>query len=146
MSAGPLSLRPWRDRLISQIPEFRSVGLAADLAAARGALRVTPQAFVVPVSDRAAQRPGPGNSTVSQNVIATVAVVMAISNQRGANEGGEAALDLEDFRAKVWAALYGWRAPGAAIATEFSEGSAISFEDGVVLWSDRWVSAFFARA
>ena len=144
-ASGPLDLTAWRDRLISKVPRLRSVGLSADLAATRGSLRNTPQAFVVPVSDQPVSSPGPGNSVITQNIKATVAVVIAIANQRGAREGSSASEDVQNIRSEIFEALIGWTPPGATHAIQFAGGRSVDYQDSTVLFSDRFVSAYFIR-
>ncbi|MGK2926111.1 MAG: phage tail terminator protein [Lysobacterales bacterium] len=142
---GPLDLKPWRERLIAEVPVLRSVGQAADLAAARAALRNTPQAFVMSVSDSPVSRAGAGNSVIAQNINATVAVVLLVSNQRAALEGSAAAEDLEAIRRQIWATLIGWIPPGGATAIQYSGGALVDFADSTVLHSDRFTTAYFVR-
>lgn len=142
---GPLDLRPWRDRLIAEAPSLRSVGLAADLAAVGKALRSTPQAFVVSVSDSPASRAGAGNSVVAQHVNVTIAVVTLASNQRGAREGSAVSTDLQGIRAEIFAALIGWIPPGGATAIQYAGGAAVGFEDSEILYSDRFTTSYFIR-
>lgn len=143
--SGPLDLTPWQERLADLPNCFRLVGLAADLAAIQGALKVTPQAFVVPVSDSPASRAGAGNSVVSQNVNAVVAVVVAVANARSSQSGAAASVDIQPYRRAVLASLLGWRPPGASLAIQYAGGQLLEYRDATVWFSDRYTTAYFLR-
>jgi len=143
---GPLDLGPWRDRLIAQVPTLRQVGLAADLAAVKKAPRNPPEAFVVPVTDSPVARAGAGNSLISQNVNATIAVVTVFSNARGSATGSAATADVQAVRRAVLTALMGWLPPGAAFAIQYAGGAAVNYEDSAVWVSDRFTTAYFLKS
>lgn len=142
--SGPLDLRPWRDRL-ANLPELRAVGLAADLAAVRGAPKITPASYVVPVSDSPSARAGQGNSVLTQNVNATVAIVTAVSNARSSATGEAASEDVQMVRAAIFASLIGWVPPGASFALQYAGGQLVGYEDSTVLFSDRFTTSYFVR-
>ncbi len=142
---GPLDLGPWRDRLTEAVTVFRDVGLSAELLAAQESLRTTPAAFVVPISDNPASRPGTGNTIRSQNVNATVAVVLAVSNSRGSSSGSEASTDLQAIRRAVMDSLIGWQPPGADLGISYAGGRAFAFKDSTVWWTDRFLTSYFVR-
>lgn len=144
--AGPLDLKPWGDRLAAQVADIRLVGYAAELAAAKGAPRVTPACFLVPVSDQPAQRAGFGNVVVSQNVNTTIAVVTAYYNARGATTGQEAVLEIQALRRAIIAAFLGWKPPGASIPIQYAGGASLPFQDSTVWVSDRLATAYFLRS
>ena len=145
MTGGMLDLSAWVTRLITDVPAFRVVGLAADLVSVTQAPRDTPQAFVVPVSDSPTQRAGPGNSVISQNVTATVAIVVAVSNQRAAIEGAAAAEDIQVIRRAILKSLHGWKPPGASHAIQYAGGIALPFADSTAWFSDRYATGYFVR-
>lgn len=142
---GPLDLDAWRQRLETDVAALRSVGSAADLATVKAGTRSTPQAFVVPIQDTPASSPGPGNSTVSQNVNATFAVVIAVSNQRGSSTGSRATEDLQAIRRSIMDSLIGWTPPGADHAIRYSGGRSLDFADSTVWWTDRFSTSYFVR-
>lgn len=142
---GPLDLDVWRDRIAGDVPQLRSVGLAAELSSAQEDLRATPQAFIVPVSDTPASRPGHGNSVRAQNVNAIVGVVLAVSNNRGSSIGSGASLDIQALRRLVMNTLIGWQPPGTDVAIQFGGGKALLFQDSTVWWTDRFVTSYFVR-
>lgn len=143
---GPLELKPWGDRLASLVPSIRLVGYAAELAAAKGAPRVNPASFLVPVSDQPTSRPGSGNSVLSQNINATIAVVTAVYNARGATTGSEASMEIQDLRRLILAALLGWKPPGASVPIQYAGGASLPFQDSTVWVSDRFTTAYFLRS
>lgn len=142
--SGPLDLRPWRDRLAS-LPELRAVGLAADLAAAQAAPAVRPAAYVVPVSDSPSARAGQGNSVITQNVNATVAIVTAVSSARSSATGAEAAEDIQAIRRAIFDCLIGWIPPGASLGLQYAGGQLSTYGDSTVWFSDRFATSYFVR-
>lgn len=145
MSAAPLDLNPWVERIREKVPALRKVGTAKDLATAQEALRTSPSAYVVPIADQPRQRAGFGNSTVSQNVDATVAIVVSVSSLRGAEDGSGATTEIQELRADIFAALLGWIPPGAATAIQFAGGRTLPFSDSTVHFSDRFTTSYFIR-
>lgn len=142
---GPFDLEPWRARLEAGVSVLRSVGLAADLATVKAGSRSTPQAFVVPVSDAPGARSAPGTSIRSQSVVTTIAVVIAVSNQRSSATGGQASMDLQSVRRAIMDSLIGWTPPGGDLAISYAGGRALDYSDATAWWTDRYTSAYFVR-
>ncbi len=142
---GPLDLGLWRDKLKADVAALRKVGLAADLLAAQTGLKSSPQAFVVPVSDTPVSRAGSGNTVVSQNVTAVVAIVILVRNKRKASTGAESSLDLNAIRSSIMDSLIGWQPAGADSAIQFAGGRSLDFSASGLFWSDRYTSSYFVR-
>ena len=139
-----MKLKPVIERLEAQVSALKTVGGAADVAAAGSAMIVTPAAYLVPVSDRA-EANSLSAGAVSQRVLAGFGVLMAVSNV--SDTTGEAAHDeLEELRVSVIAALLGWQHPDHEGIVSYARGRLIAFSDRVLWWLDEFTSEFYLRA
>ena len=142
---GPLNHGLWVDRLTEKVAALRRVGRLIDMPRASDTIRVSPQAFVVPVSDAASSRPGPGNTVISQRVNAIVGIVIVLASNRAPIEGSAAAADLETIRTSIFDALIGWQPAGTDVAVQFLRGDLFLYRDSVLWWTDRFSTAYLLR-
>ncbi len=129
-----LDLRPW----VARLAEHTS--LCALGAAALGQTRPgRDSAYVMPLRV-AATEPDGIVGPLRQQLMETVAVVLAIGNRR--DKRGEQGLDeVLVARKAVWTALVGWCPPQAHCPIRASGGQLLRLdESGVLWWQDEFIT------
>jgi len=126
------------NRLVAECSLLKTVGGAADFAAAEQSLRnKTPAAYVVPLTETA--RPNSSATlVVRQQVTQQFGVIFALSNLRD-NRGEKALEDLHQVRQQVFEKLLGWAPPGEQSLMEFGGGRLLEMDNQVVWWQDEFL-------
>ena len=131
-----MRIGPIKDRLIDQVPAFKTVAGAAALAVATQSGRFDHSAYVF-VSSVTARENALINQ-ISQQVPFEITVAYWVRNV--SDSTGEAAQDdCEDLREAVLGALLGWTPPDQRTPFLYRGGSVISFSFGTVLWADKYL-------
>jgi hypothetical protein len=134
MRVGPIV-----DRLRTKAPRLRQV-----IPALTGAVPSQyPAAYVFPVSERSDATALLGAH--DQRVRVEIAVEIMVRHAMDAATGGPAAEELEDVRDEVRSALAGFTPESGMKPLDHVEGRAMSFEAGLVIWRDTWVTEFYRR-
>lgn len=138
MTISILSIGDLVTKLAADVQEFKAVEGAAELeAVVKSGVRVTPSAYVLPLSEDAVNTAS-GTMVITQKVITNFAVVYAVKNLSDAR--GKKAIEtiLRDLRLKTLDALVGWVPGDGFNQCEFAGGSLLRLEKGTVYWRDRF--------
>ncbi len=131
-------------RLKAQLAGFKSVGGAADLAAAMAGAVVAPSAFVVPLADSA--QPNRALGYHEQLVTLAFGVILVVANRRDAL-GAAALTELKPLRDQVRAALAGWAPTSEGLPVEITGGRLLNIDpDGRLWWSDEFTLQTYYRS
>ena len=125
-------------KLSADVSEFKAVEGAAELEhVIKSGVRVTPSAYVLPLSE-AATSTASATMIVTQKVTTSFAVVYAVKNLSDARGNKAIETILRDLRLKTLAALVGW-GPGSGFnQCEYAGGSLLRLAKGTVYWKDKF--------
>lgn len=135
--SGPFDIQVVIDRLAAQVPHFRMVESAVNLAAFQDANVKPPAAFVLLGTEQGGPRQG-GSGIYRQRVTATIGVAIAV--QAYGQEAGAAGNDeLADLIRRTRAALLNWLPTGAETVIEFVTGQSLGLtNDALSIWLERY--------
>lgn len=137
-----MDLSPIIARLVAATSGFKQIGALADLAAADGVLIVAPAAYVVPLGESPSEDLTVDNPP-QQLVIVSFSVILVLANRRDSS-GEKALADLQAWRDKIKAALYGWEISSSMHdPILYQGGQLIRFADGVLWWADEFSTRTF---
>ena len=132
-------LAPIVSRLSDQCPSLVTV-----LYALTGAVPTSyPAAYVYPLQDSAGDNPFLGAH--SQIISVRFGVEIMLKHTGQAASGGPAAEALETIRAEVLAALKGWQPSAAHDPIAYASGRLLSFDAGMAIWREEYVTRYDAR-
>ena len=135
-------LAPYVARLREQLSGWAQIGAAADLAAVEDSPVVPPAVFLIPHGDTVEGNPLAGDFV--QHVTVRFGALLAISSYADA-VGMAAGSELATRRAQVRAALSGWSPDESIGWTQRSAGTLLRFDDGLMWWTDEYVTDFYER-
>lgn len=125
-----------RDRLKSEITDFKEVRGALDFSAIKKDLVKFPAAFVFLQADSAsANKIAVGGHR--QQVTHDVAVVLVIKSAND-RSGEKASDELEELRSAVRTALVGWEPGSGFDPLSLKRGRLLGFSKGVAFWQDTY--------
>lgn len=136
-----MNLTPVVARITAECPSFKLVGGAADFGGIEGVPRATPACFILPLAESGEADEGLDEPDFVQRVRAEFGVVVAVTNV-ASRAGAEGAAALEDLRAELAAALFGWTPGGSLLPLVYVRGDLVEFRPGLLWWQDTWRGAY----
>lgn len=124
-----------RDYIDASIPELKRVEIATRPGDIDG-LRITPAAFILPVSETANANKAMAGAFIQDEKF-TFAVLLKTKNVAD-GQGGGALEEIMILRAKLKVILNGWRHSEAINGTYFQGGRLAAFTNQIVLWQDEF--------
>lgn len=141
-----LDLAPIIARLRDEVPAFRQVGGAVDLALAMQGTVSRPAAFVLPARDVAAENPF-GSVAVQHEVGARFGVLIAVDAVQPSRSAKAHDDVLRALRSSVLRALLNWQPYEDADGCEYVEGVLVQLgADSVLWWEDTYGSRYIIRS
>ncbi len=131
-------------RIRGQVPAFKLVAGAAELARALDGLTTTPAAFAVPGPASGGESPYM-NQAVEQQVVDQFHVLIAARNLRD-DEGAAATDTIRPLRSATLNALLGWAPVGGEFGCEYVGGDLEQFDNAVLWWRDTYRTAYTIRS
>ncbi len=123
-------------RLTSQVPQLRRIGVAADLSAVLdGKLpdQTGASAYVVAMGERGGP-PALSTGAHLQDVLETISVILTVRSID--NRAGDRAVDeIEDLKAAVRGAIAGWAPAGAFDVYALTRGALVAFKPGYLAYA-----------
>jgi hypothetical protein len=137
---------PVRDRLRDTVPDFRLVGLAADLGRVSASTVQYPSAFVIALGEQAGENRYQSCDIIDQSVTGRIGVIMAVRDI--ADRSGAAATgSLKALREAVKVSLSRFIPEPGGLAYRFVSGQLQSgiAANGALFWQDNFILRFDQR-
>lgn len=131
-------------RLRAECPTLRAVGGAAEYDVAANGITVTPAAYVVPMAEVADDNILLGHT--AQRVVASVGVLIVVSDHASAASGLDGLNSLEAYRIAIRSALLNWPPVPDADPFVFEGGAILDFRPGELWWQDTYRTAYDIRS
>jgi len=123
-------------RLQSQCPGLRFVGGALDLEESTLLSATYPAAFVIPLSESAEDNQFAGSHL--QNLTQQWGVLLAVKAVR--TTASDQSAELQTLRLQIRAALIGWTPSAERTEFNFTSGSLLGADAGMLLWQDEFTT------
>lgn len=138
-----MQLAPLIARIDVRMPTLTHITAASSVPLAIAALKTYPSACVVMPRGNAGK-----NSlvnAVNQHVDDSFAVILAVKNVRDM-QGVAAAAEMDTLRPLLSAALLGWTFDAAYEPIEYVGYQLVAYQDGLLFWSDHFLTRHFVRS
>jgi hypothetical protein len=147
MTVGPFDIGLVIARLAAQVPAFKFVQGAAELAVAMkaGGAPQTPCAYVLLAAERARGATYGTSEAHVQTIDTTVNVVLALRNYRTSQLGAQVKDDLKTLISATRGALLGWGPMAQASGFDFAGGRLEDYNDATVWWNEAYNVNYFER-